>query len=80
MFKAPGSFDLSGKVIIELDYIPKGMEYDKGSKQWVPLSRKQNRTEYGPLELIQESRTALQDTWTNPYARELAEKRGKGKY
>lgn len=74
MFKAPGRYeDISGKVIIELEYIPKGMQYDQASQKWVPLGREQKRTEYGPLELIQENRTALQNTYKiNRYADELA--------
>jgi len=61
MFTAMGSYDnIPGKVIIELFYLPKGKRYDRESNSWIPLSTEQDDSEYGPLEMLQESRTALQ--------------------
>ena len=62
MFTAPGEFNVTGKVIIELEYLPRGRSWDEDTQQWKPLpaGTTQKSTEYGPAELIQESRKQLQ--------------------
>jgi hypothetical protein len=61
LFSAPGTYDISGKVIIELRYKPKGHKWEDGT--WKPLDEeeiaKQTIEDYGPLEMLSESRDSL---------------------
>jgi len=63
LFSAPGSYDIKGKVIIELKYKPKNKKWDSDNENWVPMdaneSAKQSIEDYGPLELLTESRDGL---------------------
>jgi hypothetical protein len=67
LFSASSHFDLPGKVIIELKYKPKGMNWDDDEKRWVPMSpekaAQQRMNEYGPLEMLRESRDGLINSW-----------------
>jgi len=69
LFSAPGSYDVPGKVIIELKYKPKGHRWSVHDDSWVPMDQEsvalQNMEEYGPLELLTESRDGL--LWRQRY-------------
>jgi len=69
LFSAPGSYDVPGKVIIELKYKPKGHRWSVHDDAWVPMDPEaaavQNMEDYGPLELLTESRDGL--LWRQRY-------------
>jgi len=66
LFTVPGTYDISGKIIIELLYKPKAKIWD-GSRYSIDMGQeeasKQCMTDYGPLELLTESREKLKDTF-----------------
>jgi len=61
-----------GKAIIELEYLPKGKKWDYNTSSWIPLepslAASQESLDYGPLEMVSESRTTLKEH----YARQLS--------
>jgi hypothetical protein len=64
LFSASGQFDgIKGKVIIELKYKPRGYQWNEIEEEWGQLSpdgaRKQGIEDYGPLEMLTESRDGL---------------------
>ena len=60
---------VKGKVIIELEYIPKGRKWDLNSSSWVPFEGKQEIIDYGPLEMVSESRTSLKQKYSSELSR-----------